>query len=321
MPSLRFADPLTVTQYPLEISSAAEWRAEGDAWAVSIDLGPLPAGEMIAPSLSVPEAPRHGFVFTLEADGETYALAEVPPPTEPEAIHAAKKKMDGAGRKRKVRTAIDCFHVERPVRTARLHCRLTGTGEPERYLLTVSVRPTEIDPVPDDQSLPDVMARRPAAISQMLQNPRIASRVCSPVSTAMVMGAHRRNPVTEQIIAECHDTLTGMYGLWPLAVRSAALAGSVGAVELFAGWEPVLACLSAGLPLVASIRYGAGELPGAPMTATGGHLVVVYGVTGGEVLIHDPAAPTHGSVMRRYPLAAFSRAWFRHRGAVYILCP
>ena len=75
------------------------------------------------------------------------------------------------------------------------------------------------------------------------------------------------------------------------------------------------------LPLVASIRYAAGELPGAPMLATGGHLVVVTGVDGEAVLVNDPAAPYHGTVSRRYPLAAFSRAWFRHRGAVYIVSP
>ena len=57
------------------------------------------------------------------------------------------------------------------------------------------------------------------------------------------------------------------------------------------------------------------------MNATGGHLVVVHGLAGRDVLVHDPAAAHHGAVMRRYPVDAFSRAWFRHRGAVYILCP
>ena len=93
------------------------------------------------------------------------------------------------------------------------------------------------------------------------------------------------------------------------------------AVELFSDWSPALQCLEAGLPLVASIRYGDGELPNAPMRATGGHLVVVTGVDGDSVRVNDPAAPYHGVVSRQYPLDAFSRAWFRHRGAVYILCP
>ena len=155
----------------------------------------------------------------------------------------------------------------------------------------------------------------------MLQNPRVAARSCSPVATAMVISAHGGRLPTEQVIADCHDPVTGMYGLWPLAIRTAARANLIGAVELFADWAPALDCLEAGLPLVASIRYGSNGLPGAPMQSTAGHLVVVTGVDGDRVMVNDPAAPYHGVVSRRYPLDAFSHAWFRHRGAVYILCP
>ena len=326
MPNLRFADPQTLTQYPLEISSTADWqpadeRQEADpgvgCWQFSIDLGRLPKGEMIAPSLSLLDAPDHRYLFFLEADGERYDLAPIPPaPADRE-----RRNQSQGGPARKVRTAIDCFHLEKAVRQARLCCRLRTSTPPSRYLLTVSIRPTEIRVSPP-ASLPTTIASaRATAISQMLQNPRIASRVCSPVATAMVMAAHGRRPITEQVIADCHDPVTGMYGLWPLAVRAAASAGLIGAVELVEDWPPVLDCLDAGLPLVASIRYAAGELPGAPMLATGGHLVVVTGVDGEAVLVNDPAAPYHGTVSRRYPLAAFSRAWFRHRGAVYIVSP
>ena len=318
MPSLRFADPETLTQYPLEISSTADWRPapdNEDAWLLSIDLGALPAGEMIAPSLSLLDAPGHRFTFTLEAAGERYVLAPIPPREEDEAQRKAN------GNTARIRTAIDCFHIEKKVGRARLHCALTTRVAPSRYLLTVSIRPTEIQVDPPG-SLPRTIAtEKLASISQMLQNPRIAARACSPVATAMVMSAHRRGVVPERVIADCHDPITGMYGLWPLAVSAAAGAGLIGAVELFTDWRSALTCLNAGLPLVASIRYGKGELPGAPMAATGGHLVVVRGVDGEEVLINDPAAPTHGTVSRRYPVDAFSRAWFRHRGAAYILCP
>jgi len=320
MSSLRFADPQTLTQYPLEISSTADWQPAGvqetpDCWHFRIDLGVLPAGEMIAPSLSLLDAPGHRFVFALEADGERFPLAPIPPRGEDKAERASN------GGKARVRTAIDCFHIEKKVRQAVLHCALNTRVAPSRYLLTISIRSTEIKVRPPE-SLPTTIVNRPLpSISQMLQNPRIASRACSPVATAMVLAAHGRQVVTEQVIANCHDPVTGMYGLWPLAVLSAANVGLIGAVELFEDWAPALECLSRDLPLVASIRYAAGELPGAPMNATGGHLVVVTGVDGNEVLINDPAAPNHGTVSRRYPLEAFSRAWFRHRGAVYILCP
>ena len=321
MPSLRFADPETLTQYPLEISSTAAWQPAGDSptadgWRFGIELGALPAGEMIAPSLSLLDAPGHRFTFSLEADGVPYVLAPIPPTKDDEAV---RKK--NAEQKARVRTAIDCFHIEKKIRHATLRCELTTPVAPSRYLLTVSIRPTEIKVRPPE-GLPTTLANKSLpSISQMLQNPRIGSRACSPVATAMVMSAHRKGVVTEQVIAECHDPVTGMYGLWPLAVSAAANAGLIGAVELFDSWTPALECLAAGLPLVASIRYAAGELPGAAMNATGGHLVVVTGVDGDEVLINDPAAPNHGTVSRRCPLDAFSRAWFRHRGAVYILCP
>ncbi|MCY3795839.1 MAG: peptidase C39 family protein, partial [Gammaproteobacteria bacterium] len=63
----------------------------------------------------------------------------------------------------------------------------------------------------------------------------------------------------------------------------------------------------------------AGELPGAPLSKTAGHLVTRYGVDGDAVLVNDPAAGDAAGVPRRYDLEAFSRAWLRRRGAAYIM--
>ena len=38
MPSLRFADPQTLTQYPLEISSTADWQPEQSAPGAADDV-------------------------------------------------------------------------------------------------------------------------------------------------------------------------------------------------------------------------------------------------------------------------------------------
>src|SRR5690606_29697808 len=104
------------------------------------------------------------------------------------------------------------------------------------------------------------------------------------------------------------------------ALAAAARHGSLGAVEAFDDWEAPLAVLAAGVPLVASIRFFPGELPGSPLTETGGHLVVVHGAGPAAVRVCDPAAAEH-EVAREYPADAFSRAWLRHRGAAYILPP
>ena len=120
MPSLRFADPLTLTQYPLEVSSTADWQPQAalpsdeadtgtgkapvSRWQFSVDLGRLPKGEMIAPSLSLLDAPDHRYQFTLEADGKSFELAPIPPT----AADKARRNQEPP-RKARVRTAIDCF--------------------------------------------------------------------------------------------------------------------------------------------------------------------------------------------------------------------
>lgn len=317
MQSHRFADPETVTQYPLEIPADSPawdglWASREEGLQAVIELGNLAAGDMIAPSLSIPgpDSPRYRFV--LEASGKRYPLPSIPTR---ETDRGQPNPSDS-----KVRTAIDCYHLDKAVRDVRLVCQLSTTRTPERFLLTTCIRPAEMA-VPAPGQLSDQRAVTPPARSQMLENPRIAGGICSPVSTAMVLGAHISGLETGPVIRGCFDPITRMYGMWPLAISCAARMGVIGAVELLADWGPVHACLAAGLPLVASIRFKAGELPGAPMPATGGHLVVVHGIEDGQVLVNDPAAPNHGSVSRHYPLEVFGRAWFRHRGATYILCP
>jgi hypothetical protein len=313
MQTLRFADPATLTQYPLEIAGVAPWQPDSPGrWRVDVPLPPLAGGEIIAPSLSVLDRDGYRYRVVLEAGERAYPLRPVPSTPE-DATHPDPGD-------RYVRTAIDCFHIHHAFQDARLRVWLDAADPPERYLLTVSIRPVDIT-VADTADLPDLRTATPPTFSQMLANPLIGRRICSPASTAMVLKHHRPSVNCDQVVAACLDPVTGMYGMWPMAIHCASRCGVIGAVELFADWSPVLDCLRAGLPLVASIRYAAGALPGTPQPQTGGHLVVVFGIESGMVLVNDPAAPHHGSVTRRYPIAAFSQAWFRHRGAAYILAP
>ena len=81
------------------------------------------------------------------------------------------------------------------------------------------------------------------------------------------------------------------------------------------------AMLFAGSLAAQSIDLGRGELPGAPLAQTAGHLVTVYGIDGDRVLVCDPAAADDASVPRTYDAGAFTAAWMRHRGAAYLLAP
>ena len=114
---------------------------------------------------------------------------------------------------------------------------------------------------------------------------------------------------------------TKAYGVWPLAIRWASLHGVIGAVEAFSDWDTARACIAADAPLVCSIRFDRDGLRGAPLERTGGHLVVLYGIDGDEVLVKDPAASTHSEVERRYDASQFSAAWLTRRGAAYVLAP
>ncbi len=313
MQTLRFGDPDTVTQYPLPIPGSAPWqRSAASTWTVDVPLPRLEAGTILAPSLSLLSGRDYAFRFVLHTPGKAYPLPPVP------STRANRRDPDPSDAT--VRTAIDCFHIASHLADSHLQVRVHTRRAPARYLLAVSIRPTELDVQPPDP-LPPARAPRPPTISQMLCNPRVARSICSPVSTAMVLRGHGARADEAELAAACYDPASGMFGLWPLAVRAASRHGLIGAVELLSDFAPVEACLNAGLPLVASIRFAAGGLPGAPLASTGGHLVVVWGLDGGEVLVNDPAAPHHGSVSRRYPAEAFARAWFRHRGAAYILTP
>lgn len=66
----------------------------------------------------------------------------------------------------------------------------------------------------------------------------------------------------------------------------------------------------AGIPLVASLRFGAGKLSGSPIRATNGHIMVIVGFTdNGDVVVNDPAARNGGGVVRTYERGKFENAW------------
>ncbi|HET7682161.1 MAG TPA: peptidase C39 family protein [Marmoricola sp.] len=77
----------------------------------------------------------------------------------------------------------------------------------------------------------------------------------------------------------------------------------------------------AGIPVIASVAFGRGELTGAPISATNGHLLVIVGFTArGNVIVNDPAAPTNAGVRRTYDRAQFERAWLDGSGGLsYVL--
>ena len=316
MKTVRLADAETARRYPLTVTDRARWGSG----AVSLALPPLPAGTLLVPSLALvgePVTPHH---WTLSAPGVDWPLPEVPAQAGSTAPPSPDPRVTGE---------IDCWHLHAELPRATLTLKLSGPA-PARYLITVSARPQVLPETETPSAIADPAACIPA-LSQLEADPAIARRICSPTSLAMLIGGlrarssqrSREAELTEwqSIVTECRDAATGLYGVWPLAIGAAARRGFPGAVEIFGSWEEPLSVLAQGLPFVASIRFRRDALPGAPLTETGGHLVLVAGVDREYVRVFDPAAPSAESVQRDYPVNAFTTAWLRERGAAYILCP
>ena len=159
------------------------------------------------------------------------------------------------------------------------------------------------------------------SISQMLLNPDIKNRICSPTCLGMLIKYHGISINIHDIIAEAYHAPTQLYGVWPANIRAASLYGLCGYVSHIPNWRTAENLIQKSYPFIASIRYKDGELSGAPIEETSGHLVIVRGCNQKKILVNDPASPTEKTVARSYCLEEFRRAWFNGSSVAYILFP
>jgi hypothetical protein len=162
---------------------------------------------------------------------------------------------------------------------------------------------------------------------------------CSPTSTAMVVDYWDSGPTSadlawiEPALADrCVDhaaryTYDAAYrgtGNWPFNTAYAAHFGLDAFVTRLRSLAEAEQFLAMGIPLVASIEGGPGELDGFLLPhGTEGHLVVIAGfTTGGDPIVNDPAALSNDAVRRSYDRAQFERAWLDGSGGtVYVITP
>lgn len=158
---------------------------------------------------------------------------------------------------------------------------------------------------------------------------------CSPTSLAMVAAAWGvqlpsassddvppgADPHVPWLADAVYDAAFDGTGNWSF---NAAVAGELGldaVVTRLSSLRSARAVTDAGIPLIASISFGAGELPGADYD-TAGHLLVVRGFdANGDVLVADPANPGGPAGLRTYPRVAFDTAWSHSRRTVYLITP
>jgi len=158
---------------------------------------------------------------------------------------------------------------------------------------------------------------------------------CSPTSLTMVAAAwgidipaaapadipSGADPRVPSVARAVYDSTYDGTGNWAFNVALAGELGLDAVVTRLPSLQSASELTRAGIPLIASISFRDGELPGADY-ATAGHLLVIRGFDEhGDVLVADPANPGGEAGLRTYPREAFDTAWSHSRRTVYLITP
>lgn len=152
---------------------------------------------------------------------------------------------------------------------------------------------------------------------------------CSPTSVTMVLeywsvklGASLADPVPVAARATWDRTYAGG-GNWPFNTAYVASKGLHAVVTRFSGLAEAEAWIARGVPLVLSIGWNRGELDGAPLPTSRGHILVLRGFTPtGDPVFNDPAYPSAARVRTVYRRAQLERLWLGHSsGIAYLIRP
>ncbi len=142
---------------------------------------------------------------------------------------------------------------------------------------------------------------------------------CTPAAIAMLLGTWGIKRDVARVAAAIHDDAYHGTGNWAFAVAYAGALGYIGTAAYLRNLSAVEGYVASGIPIATSISWKTGELPGAPLPHSDGHLVVVRGFDDvGDPIVNDPAQPT---IRHVYPRAAFERAWLEHGGVALIVAP
>ncbi|MDQ3704230.1 MAG: peptidase C39 family protein [Chloroflexota bacterium] len=151
---------------------------------------------------------------------------------------------------------------------------------------------------------------------------------CSPTSVSMVLGywAGRSGscePGVRAAVTGVYDRVYEGHGNWPFNAAYAAGQGMEAYVTRFTSMAQAEEWVAAGVPVVMSYSWGRGQLSGAPIAASNGHLAVLVGFDAlGNPVVNDPAAASNEAVQRTYPRAELERLWLQGSGGtVYLIYP
>ncbi len=182
----------------------------------------------------------------------------------------------------------------------------------------------------------DPSAGNPAYWNTLLPVPECSQMVypdggnvwCSPTSTSMVVSYWEAytdpcEPVVRAAVAGVYDWIYNGMGNWPFNTAYAATHGLQGSVRRFSSMDEIEAWVAQGVPVVISFAWGKGELTGAAVLSSSGHLSVVVGFDSqGNPIVNDPAAASDEEVQRTYLRSELEPLWLGSSGGtVYVIRP
>jgi hypothetical protein len=158
---------------------------------------------------------------------------------------------------------------------------------------------------------------------------------CSPTSLSMVLGYWYQQTakpslapfvdpqaVPRLVAPAVYDVTYQGYGNWAFNVAYAATLGLESFVTRMESIDQLEEWLALGIPVIMSIAWKEGQLEGAPIPKSNGHLIVAIGIDqAGDVIVADPAAKELDQVRRTYKREQLESCWLRPHGTTYLIFP
>jgi hypothetical protein len=229
------------------------------------------------------------------------------------------------------RIATDTLVLKRFANAVQIRVTLSSNNKTSPVLTGLasitsdSKRHKTIDAMPSNQNAWGL--ELPVPVRSQMIYPDGGPVWCSPTSITMMLeywsaklGRDLAQTVPQTAKA-VWDTKYDGAGNWPFNMAYASSQGVRAYVHRLSSLREAEAFIAKGIPLALSIAWDPGELDGAHISKSDGHLVVLRGFAkNGDPIINDPAAKSDGAVRTVYKRAQLERVWVGHSGGViYVL--
>ena len=208
-----------------------------------------------------------------------------------------------------LRVNVDVIDADQPFDGIELHA---GGVDFNLLAFATPVRNTPSLPYARDAMILDVPARSQFVVEG-------ERGWCSPTSLSMVNAFHGIDHSIEDTARAVMDRAYNGTGNWAFNVAFSGSLGLRAVVAYLQNLDHAQRLIERNIPVILSYSWSEGELPGAPLAHSDGHLVVLCGFTAqGDCAVNDPAAP---GVRVVYPRAALEKLMLRNGGVAYVIAP